>query len=136
ERSFRNSAAVGNRHQAAAAAAPQAMPDAVAVQIGRVAAAASRDPFGEDFQKRVKVRARQLAIRIRPAYNLKQIVFIPLFARAHGHDLLSQDIQRGFRDVESVELTLPDSFDQRGALDQLVARGGKEATLGYRASPM
>src|SRR5439155_11431946 len=60
KRTFRNSAAVRNGHQPAAAAAAQPMMDSVAVEIGRVTAAASCDSLRENFHKCVKDRTKYL----------------------------------------------------------------------------
>ena len=109
KRTFGNSAAVRNGHQPAAAAATQPVMHAVAVEMGRVTAAASRDSLRENFHKCVKVRTKYLAIGIRAAHNLEEAVLIPLFAGAHGHDLLGQNVQRSLGNLELIELTLPDS---------------------------
>ena len=87
------------------------MPDAVAMQIGPVTAAARRDSLGKDFEHCVKVLAGQIAVRVRPEHGPEQVVLVPLFAGAHGHDLLSQDVQRRVRNLELVEFTLPQGSD-------------------------
>ncbi len=78
----------------------------------------------------------KIAIRIRAPNRGKKFVLAPVFGGAHGHDLLRQNIERRFRNVDAVEVALPDGADQRRAFEQLIARGGENAALGHRAAPV
>src|SRR5439155_7340112 len=136
KRSLRDSPAVRNGHQPAAATATQPLMDTVTMEIGSVAATASCDSLGEDFHERVKISTAQIAIRIGPVDRLEQVVLMPIFAGAHRHDLLCQNVQRRVGNLQLVKLALPDGPDHGGSFNQLVACHGKQATLGYCPAPV
>ncbi len=83
-----------------------------------------------------KFGAREIAIRIGAAYGVEEIVFVPIFGGAHGHDLLREDVERRFGNREAVEFALAHGAHQRGAFEQFIARGGEDAALGHGAAPV
>ena len=80
--------------------------------------------------------ARQVAIGIGAPHALKQRIFVPLFATAHGDHLLRQDVERRGRNVQAIEIALPDGANRRRTFQQVVARGGKQPSLGDRSAPV
>ena len=61
---------------------------------------------------------------------------VAALGRARGHDLLRQNIERRLGNDQPIQIALPDRTNQRRALEQIVARGREEASLGNRAAPV
>ena len=59
----------------------------------------------------------------------EEVVFAPGLAGGFGDDLLGEDVERGDGREEAVEAPGLDGADERGALDELVARRREEAAL-------
>ena len=72
--------------------------------------------------------------RRRPPHQREEVVGAPLLRRDLGHDLLGEDVERQLGQLDGVEAAAVHRSEQRGALDQLVARERVEAALG-RAGP-
>ncbi len=83
-----------------------------------------------------KFRALQIAVRIRAAHQLEQVVFAPFARRTIRHNLLRQDIPRTFRNFQAIQIARADGAHQRGALDQLIARRGEETPFRPGSHPM
>ena len=73
--------------------------------------------------------ARQIGIAVRAANEREQIVFLPVLGGGHRDDLLRHHVERRHGHQQAIELALRDRPDQRGAFDQLVARGREDAPL-------
>ncbi len=131
-----NGAAAGDRREAGAAAAAQPAVHAVAVQVGAVPAATRRNAVRQHRDDFVERRAGQLAVRKRARDQREQVVLAPLVGGAGGDDLLGEDVERRVRDDQPIQIALADGAGQRRAFDQLVARGGEQASLGHRAAPV
>ena len=84
----------------------------------------------------VEIAPVQIAIGARAAHQSEQIVFCKFLARRRRDDLLRQNIQRSFGNLQPVQLARANRAHQRRALDQFVARGGEEAAFGQRAHPV
>ena len=72
----------------------------------------------------------QIAIRPGPAEQLEQRVLVPFVAGDGGDDLLGQDVERRFGNLDAVEHAAADRPDQRQAFQQLVARQREQPALG------
>ncbi len=81
----------------------------------------------------MELLSRQVAIGIGAADELEERLLSPFLASDAGDDLLGQDVKGLLRDLEPVQLPPPDGIDQRGHLDQLVARQREEPPLGKAA---
>ncbi len=136
ERVIRNRAAAGDGGEAAAAASAEAMIDLIAMQVGAVAPAARGDAIGKHRDDFVEIVALEIAIRKRAAHEREEIVFLPIFGGAGGHDLLRENVQRSFGNFDAVEFAVADGANQRGAFQKLIARGGEKAAFGNRAAPV
>ena len=90
-----------------------------------------RESLGEHLHHGVEVLARDVAVRVRPPHHLEQRILLPLLACHRRHDLLGQDVERVRRDDQPVELALVRGPNQRGTLDQLVARQREQPALGH-----
>ena len=62
--------------------------------------------------------------------------FRPCLAGDHGDDLLRDDVERVFRDLDAIELAGVDGTHRRRTLDEVVARQRKENSLGDGAEPV
>ena len=74
--------------------------------------------------------ARKRAVRPGAAHQRVQLVLAPLARGDLGDDLLRQHVERPLGDRQPVELAAPDAVEQRGALDQIVAREREQPALG------
>ena len=126
----RDGAAGGDGNQLAAAPSAQRPGRGVAVQVGAAHAVARRVTFGEHAQHRIKAASLQLRVGLGAAHHGEQLVFAPFAAGHFGDDLLRQHVQRRARDAQCVEFAAAHAVEQRGAFDQFVARGGKQAPFG------
>ena len=94
---------------------------AIAVKKRAAAAALGADALRQHVDDGVEIGARQVAIAIRAANELEQIVFLPVFRGRHGHDLLRQHVERR-RPARADDRARPaNRSHQRRAFDQLVA---------------
>ena len=80
--------------------------------------------------------ACEVAIGISAADDVVEIVFLPGLGRAHGDDLLHEDVEGRRRDFESVEVAGFHGADERGLFDEVVAGGGEEAAFRCCAAPV
>ena len=105
------------------------------MQIRAVASAAGRDAFREHLENSVEVSGGR-SRRDRRGGSGEQLLLAPFLRGTRRHDLLRQHVERRVGNDEAVEIAVPDRAHQRRALDQVVARGGEEASLGNRAAPV
>jgi len=108
----------------------------IAMEVRPAATARVRNAFAEHRYDRVKVRALQIAIRICSPDQRKQIVLREFLASRHRDNLLRQDIERIFRNLQPVELAAADRPHQRCAFDQLVTSRREQAAFGQRSHPV
>ncbi len=94
-------------------------------------------PVGEAFSQQprdcVEVLPREIAIGVRPAAELVQLLLVPLLRRHHGDHLLGQDVQAAFGDRDAVQVAPFDLEQERGALYKLVPGQGKDLSPRSRA---
>ena len=129
----RYGAAGGDGGELAAAPSAQRTGGGVAVQVGAAHAVAGGVAFGQHAQHGVEAGAFQLRVGLRAAHQIEQFILAPFAAGHFGHDLLRQHVQRRGWDAQGVEFAAPHAVQQRGAFDQVVARGGEQAALGQAA---
>src|SRR6266702_4217734 len=115
---------------------PGASPSQNGIEGGCPCASATRTPRREPVREHVhdvvKIRARDVAVRIRAAHELVQRGFVPLLAGHGRDDLLRQDVERVLRDDQPVESPLARGAHQGSAFDQLVPRQREQPPLGNR----
>src|SRR5262249_36182570 len=83
----------------------------------------------EHFHDRSEILARQISIGPRAACQRVKLVFIPFASGNFGDDLLSQNIERRFRDDKPIELASTHAVEERCALDEFIAREREESAL-------
>ncbi len=110
--------------------------DGVAEEVGAVAAAAGLDAEVEELEGLVEVLAGERAIGVRAAEDVVEAVFVPGFGAAAGGDLLHEDVDGGFGDLELVELAGAHFAEERGLLEEVVAGGGEETAFGDGTAPV
>ncbi len=136
QRRLRNRSAAGDGRQPRAAPRPQPPVHHVAEQIRAVAAALGGDALRQHLQHAIKLLPRKFAIGICPPRAGEQLIFVPVFAGAHGHHLLRHNVQRRRRNLQPVEIALANGAHRGGAFQQFVARSGEQPPLGHRAAPV
>src|SRR6266699_5054281 len=79
------------------------------------------ETFGKHCHNLVELSAREIAVRPGRTDELEELVFIPIFRRSCGNDLLREYIQRFFGNDQAVEFAAMHAAQQRRALYQLIA---------------
>ncbi len=136
ERGFGDSSAGGDGGEAGATAGAQAVVDLVAIEIGPVASTLGADAFAEHDENFVEGLAGEVAVVAGAADEGEEFVFVPFVGGAGGDDLLGEDVERAVGEDEVIEIGLADGADDGGALDEFVASGGEEASLGDSSTPV
>ena len=113
---IRNRAAAGDRSEPAPAPSPDRPSYTIAMKISATPATASIDSFRKHLHDCIKVSPLEIPVRIGAADQIKKFVFRPLFSRAHGHQLLRQNVHWIFRDLQSIQIALPHGTNQRRTL--------------------
>ena len=129
----RNRAAGRERREARALAGTQDVVDRVAMQKGPPAPAAGAEPLRQHAHALVEFFAPQTPVGIRSAHEIEQFILGPFARRDFGGDLLSEDIQRVFRNAQAIQFAAANGIEQRRALHQFVSRQRKQSTLGSAA---
>ena len=138
QRSVGNRAAAGDGGEPAAAARAQFPVHAVAMQVRAVASAPGGDAFGQAsraLRGRSRARDRGTDRRGEPS-SIQTRTSPPLFSRHTRDNLLRKHVERAVGNDQAVEIAVPNGAHQRGALEQVIARGGEEAALGNGAAPV
>src|SRR5207237_3645603 len=131
----RDRAARRERGQAAPATAANDAVDLVAVQEGGAAAPPRGNTVGEHVNESIEVAPRKSMVGVRDPCEVVQVVLAPRFTGCGGDNLLAEHIARPGWNLERIERPGTDCPHQRGALDQLVAGRGEEASLRQAAGP-
>ena len=132
----RDGAAVRDGDGARAAAALQAAMDAVAEDVGAVAAARGLDAVAQQAEEFFEGFARQIAIGMRAGEQGEEVVLLPGLGGAGGDHLLHEDVERLRRDFELIERAGAEAAYDGGELEEVVAGGGEEACFGYGTAPV
>ena len=131
---LRDRTARGGRGEARALATAQLSVDRVVVHVRAPCAATGGDAVADEVDDLVELLAGHLGVRRGAADEREQLVGLPLLRAHFGDDLLRGDVERQGRQLDGVEPTRPHRGEERGALDELVARQRVEASL-RRARP-
>src|SRR6202008_5173761 len=110
--------------------------DAVAEKISAMPTPSGVDSFGKHFHDGVKLSSFEVAVGIRSPYENEELILFPILAGTHGHNLLRQDVQRGFRNFDAVQMAFAHGAHQGGALYQFIARRREDAPFRNRAVPV
>ena len=92
ERYVGDGAAVGDGDHASAAARMEMVLDAVAEEVGAVAATGGFDAFGEEGDEVIEFFSGEIAVGIGAAKGVEEGVFLPGLGSAAGDDLLHEDV--------------------------------------------
>ena len=84
----------------------------------------------------IELLARKISIRIRRAHESIHLVFAPRLAGRFSDDLLGENVERVLRNLDALQVSAANAVDERGAFDQLVARGREEDPARLRADPV
>ncbi len=117
-----NGAAAGQRGEASAPPGSKEAVDCVEVEMGSPSSPAGGDPPRDEIHHVVEVPALEAGVGRGPLHQGVEGVDLPLLAGGHlGHELLSQDVEGGYRRMEGIEVAGADSGHEGGAFDELVA---------------
>ena len=136
ERGLRNGAAIHDGHHARAPPGLQPPVDAIVIEIRAIAPALRGDAVRQHGQQVVKIFAFKLAIGIGTRDHAEQLVFVPLFRRAHGHHLLRQHIEGSIGNDQAVEIAQMDGTHQGRAFHQVIAGSREEPSFGDCPAPV
>ena len=131
-----NRAAARDCREAASATAAHASIHSIAMQVGAIAATARGDSFRKHFDDCVELRALEIAIGISATNTREKIVFLPVFSRTHGDDLLRENILRRVGNFDAVEIALSNGANQGGAFKKFISRCGEDSSFRNRAVPV
>ena len=123
-------AARSDRRQTRAAPAAQHVVDGIVMDQCTVAAAAGGEALRQHAHDGIEFRPLEIAVRVCPASECEQTVFVPFACRDFRHDLLGEHVERSGGNGQTIKLTAAHRIEQRGALDEIVARQRKEPPLG------
>ena len=126
----RNRTAGGDGREASAAPRTQHLVDGVAMNERALPTAARAEALGQHAEAFVELRAREVAVAVRPAHEIVKSVLLPLLRRYLGRNLLREDIERACGHQQTVQLAAPHGIDERRAFDELITRGRKQPALG------
>ena len=91
-------------------------------------------PAGEAFREHAhhlaELLALQLSIRPRTAQQGVEVLLVPVARRDLGHDLLRQHVEGLLGYDQPIQLAAICAVDQRGTLDEIIAREWEQAALG------
>src|SRR5581483_4766354 len=90
--------------QSRSAPTAQTMIDHIVMQIGAAATATGAESFGKHPHNFIESGSGQVSIWIGATDHREQIIFGPFFRRYSGDDLLRQNVQWSFRDIQLVQL--------------------------------
>ena len=122
-------AARGERREPRARTRPRFTVDRVVEHVAAALTAPGLHAVRRELDHLVERLAGEIAVRRGAAHQLVELVGAPLACADLGHDLLGQDVERQHRRLDGVEDPGAHRAEQRGALQQLVARQGEEPAL-------
>src|SRR4029079_3643959 len=126
---IRNRATRCDRSESRASATAQSLIHGVVMQISRAPPTLRRESFREHAHDRIKLFTFQVAIGICASDSTEKIVFSTLFGGNCSNNLLCQNVQRLFGNLQTVELTTTNRIDNRRTFNQLIARKRKDSAL-------
>ena len=128
--------AVRDGDAAGAAAGVEMALDAVAEDVGAVAAAGVLDAVVEEGEDLAVLLAGEVAVRPGAAEDVVEGVFVPGLGADGGDDLLHEDVDGLLGDLEEVEFAGGHLAQEGGLFEEVVAGGGEESALGDGAAPV
>jgi hypothetical protein len=100
----------------------------------RASPALGAKTIGEHLDDAVEFFARQISIGPRRTNELEERIFIPIFGGSGGDDLLGENIQRLFRNQQTIKLTASNTTQQRSAFDEFIATQRKDTAFRHTAT--
>src|SRR5256885_1995921 len=100
----------------------------------RAPAAFGAETFSQHLDYAVEFVATQISIRPGHTNSFEQYVLVQILSRARRDNLLRQNIERLFRNQQSIQLAAPNRAQQCGAFDQFVATQWENSTLRQTAA--
>ncbi len=123
--------ATGQGGQPRSPPGPEPAVDRVVVEVGPTATPASLDAPGDQVDHLVEGLPGEPGVGAGPSDQVEERADLPLLGRRHlGHQLLGQDVDRGHRGLEQVEMARLHPGQEGGALHQLVPGHGVEPAGG------
>ena len=98
------------------------MVDRVMVDQSATPAAAGAEALRQHADDGREILTPERAVRPGTADHRIELVLVPLARGDLRDDLLRQHVERLFGDRQPIELAARDAVEQRGALDQVIAR--------------
>jgi hypothetical protein len=129
-----NRATRGEGRDAGATAPVQQSVDAIPMQMGGATAAAGVDACREHLDDVLEVGVGEGGEGRGPAHHGQEVRLLPGLGGTGRHDLLGENVEGRLGRAHAIEPAVVHGTHQRGALDELVAGGGKQASLGRRAA--
>ena len=129
-----NRSARRQRGRSRAAPAAQDAIDRIAMDQRPTTAPAGGEALGQHPDNRIEVVPRQRAEGPAAPQQVEERVLLPVLRCNLGDDLLGEHVERLLGNREPVELAAANAVEERGALDEIVARERKEAPLGRAAN--
>ena len=96
------------------------MIDCVVMNQGAAPAAFRAETFRQHADHVAEFLARQMPIRPGRVDEVEQFIFVPIFRRRRGDDLLGEHIERLFRNDQTIQFAALDRTQQGDAFDQFI----------------
>src|SRR5437868_8155129 len=109
------------------------MIDRVVMDQRRAPSAVRAETFREHFDDAVEFFAQKISVGPGRANEIEQLLFIPIFRRTRSDDLLGQNVERFFRNQQSIQLSASDGAQKRRTFNELIPAQRENAAL--RQSP-
>src|ERR1700756_1221921 len=106
------------------------------MEICSITTARAGNALGEHDENFVELCSCKIAIRISTAHRLEQLGFVPIFGSAHSHNLLRQNVKRGFGNRYAIEISLANCAHECSAFQELVASCREDPAFGHGATPV
>src|SRR5712671_3141561 len=105
------------------------MIDCVMMNQRRAPSTLCAETFGKHCHNLIELTAREIAVRPGCTDEVEEFIFIPIFRRSCGNDLLREHIQRFFRNRQAVEFATMNATQQGRAFDQFIAAQWENPTF-------
>jgi hypothetical protein len=130
QRCVRDRTAVGDCDHARATPRMKFSMDAIVEQVRAVSSPARLDSTLENREDFVELFPSEISIRVGTPKNFEETFFLPWFSPTRSDNLLHKNIDRLWRDLESIKLTVSELSDKRCLFEQVIARHRKEPAFG------
>jgi len=126
----------GDGSQSSTSSRAQDLVHAIEMEHRRPATSTRRETFGEHLDGVVEILLVEVAVGRGSGHQIPQGADRNIFVGDGGDNLLRQDIETGFGNLNPIEFALPDRPDGGRGLDHLVPGQGEENSLGDLPEPM